>query len=157
VCRAKKGYDGGQSDAYCAQCAEGYQWWPCNDDRLCECGPSAGAVATITSTTVAGGSVCRAKKGYDGGQSDAHCAQCAEGYQWWPCNDDRLCECKPMLGETSSRRSKSRHYLRKARGMLGQSGSLEVSNSGMSFVQQVYQIERQETPRADTTGSSLEL
>merc|ERR1712048_760662 len=31
----------GATDANCAQCADGYQWWPCNDDRLCQCSGSA--------------------------------------------------------------------------------------------------------------------
>merc|ERR1712064_94395 len=30
----------GVTDAACAKCADGYQWWPCNTDS-CECSGSA--------------------------------------------------------------------------------------------------------------------
>lgn len=37
TCVATPGQNGGATDAYCAQCAQGYQWWPCNQANLCTC------------------------------------------------------------------------------------------------------------------------
>eukprot|EP00421_Protoceratium_reticulatum_P062418 CAMPEP_0168496774 /NCGR_PEP_ID=MMETSP0228-20121227/72433_1 /TAXON_ID=133427 /ORGANISM="Protoceratium reticulatum, Strain CCCM 535 (=CCMP 1889)" /LENGTH=376 /DNA_ID=CAMNT_0008513649 /DNA_START=22 /DNA_END=1149 /DNA_ORIENTATION=- len=37
TCVATPGQNGGATDAYCAQCAQGYQWWPCNQPNLCTC------------------------------------------------------------------------------------------------------------------------
>merc|ERR1712019_24471 len=35
------GLNRGVTDAACAKCADGYQWWPCNEDSLCQCSGSA--------------------------------------------------------------------------------------------------------------------
>merc|ERR1711933_542828 len=36
---------------------------------------------------------CIATPGLNRGVSDADCARCENGYQWWPCNEDILCQC----------------------------------------------------------------
>merc|ERR1711879_488950 len=41
TCIATWGLNAGATDAACAKCADGYQWWPCNDDSLCQCSGSA--------------------------------------------------------------------------------------------------------------------
>jgi hypothetical protein len=41
TCIATPGLNRGVTDAACAKCADGYQWWPCNDDSLCQCSGSA--------------------------------------------------------------------------------------------------------------------
>merc|ERR1711879_607739 len=41
TCTATPGLNRGATDAACAKCADGYQWWPCNDDSLCQCSGSA--------------------------------------------------------------------------------------------------------------------
>jgi len=39
------------------------------------------------------GVTCKATPGLNRGVSDSACAQCANGYKWWPCNEAELCEC----------------------------------------------------------------
>merc|ERR1711976_1077110 len=39
------------------------------------------------------GVTCKATPGLGRGVSDSACAQCADGYKWWPCNEAELCEC----------------------------------------------------------------
>merc|ERR1711988_1258927 len=41
TCTATPGLNRGVTDAACAQCASGYQWWPCNEAVLCECSGGA--------------------------------------------------------------------------------------------------------------------
>eukprot|EP00929_Paragymnodinium_shiwhaense_P039153 TRINITY_DN2058_c0_g2_i1.p1 TRINITY_DN2058_c0_g2~~TRINITY_DN2058_c0_g2_i1.p1 ORF type:complete len:412 (+),score=41.66 TRINITY_DN2058_c0_g2_i1:74-1237(+) len=72
--------------------------WPCRGVQgPCDCS----AVATPASSTQppavpapspSGGSAeCKANPGANSGVSDSDCAKCADGYQWWPCNDATLC------------------------------------------------------------------
>merc|ERR1712151_1067140 len=41
TCVATPGLNRGLTDAACAKCADGYKWWPCNEDILCKCSGSA--------------------------------------------------------------------------------------------------------------------
>merc|ERR1711976_100024 len=41
TCTATPGLNAGVTDADCAKCADGYKWWPCNSDGLCQCSGSA--------------------------------------------------------------------------------------------------------------------
>merc|ERR1712048_926442 len=41
TCVATPGLNRGVTDAACAKCADGYKWWPCNEDILCKCSGSA--------------------------------------------------------------------------------------------------------------------
>merc|ERR1719198_602754 len=85
----------------CASCAETYAHAPCvwTDGN---CYPVAEEVCQATQGAVwCGGAEpepepepqgCKAKPGNNGGATDAYCAQCETGYQWWPCNNPALCE-----------------------------------------------------------------
>jgi len=45
TCVATPGLNRGVTDAYCARCAQGYKWWPCNEAILCQCsGPQLAQV-----------------------------------------------------------------------------------------------------------------
>lgn len=82
--------------------------WPCRTEGPCRCdtknaptqSPSLSPTVTISPTfrthvpTSSGGSgECKANPDMitSRGVSDTYCAQCAEGYQWWPCNEAILC------------------------------------------------------------------
>merc|ERR1712014_509702 len=41
TCTATPGLNAGVTDTDCAKCADGYKWWPCNTDGLCQCSGSA--------------------------------------------------------------------------------------------------------------------
>merc|ERR1712190_551284 len=43
------------------------------------------------------GVTCVATPGLNRGVSNADCTRCAKGYQWWPCNEDILCQCSGSL------------------------------------------------------------
>jgi len=55
---------------------------------------AAAAEAPAEAVPPAAGGGCVSAPGMwrDNGVSDADCAKCAEGYQWWPCNFPGYCE-----------------------------------------------------------------
>jgi len=57
---------------------------------------------TGTSATMApSGMICTATPNLNRGVTDADCATCTEGYQFWPCNEAILCTCTPSLIEAA--------------------------------------------------------
>merc|ERR1712014_44313 len=50
TCVATPGLNRGVSDADCSRCANGYKWWPCNEDILCRCSGSSNALIQFRET-----------------------------------------------------------------------------------------------------------
>jgi hypothetical protein len=63
---------------------------------------------------------CKATQGLNRGVTDVHCAKCATGYKWWPCNEAILCECSGALVQSGARLAKAtKHsFLARDQGML---------------------------------------
>eukprot|EP00441_Pelagodinium_beii_P020735 CAMPEP_0197657408 /NCGR_PEP_ID=MMETSP1338-20131121/44606_1 /TAXON_ID=43686 ORGANISM="Pelagodinium beii, Strain RCC1491" /NCGR_SAMPLE_ID=MMETSP1338 /ASSEMBLY_ACC=CAM_ASM_000754 /LENGTH=630 /DNA_ID=CAMNT_0043233767 /DNA_START=42 /DNA_END=1934 /DNA_ORIENTATION=- len=101
------------TDAYCVKCAIGYEWWPCDSvPSLCDCSPqnvTTSVSVTVPTTTLAplptttapedGSTTCAARPQSElpsgsWATTDAYCAKCATGYEWWPCDSQpELCSC----------------------------------------------------------------
>merc|ERR1712087_569162 len=59
------------------------------------------------------GMICAAVPNLNRGVTDADCATCAAGYQFWPCNEAILCTCTPSLMEAavaSGRRVRAKEH-----------------------------------------------
>merc|ERR1712187_790989 len=68
----------------------------------------------FTPAPPANGMTCKAVPGLNRGVSDAACARCETGYQWWPCNDAALCECDgAALAQVGANMEPKRRTVRK--------------------------------------------
>ena len=94
----------GVTDHHCAMCADGYPWWPCDPTMIDKClckgepkpKPKPAACTEDCDTCVAAEGATHSH-----GVTDHHCAMCADGYPWWPCDPTMIdkCLCKMENGE----------------------------------------------------------
>lgn len=102
-CKATPGLNRGVSDSDCKSCEGDYQWWPCNEEILCECTGSSSEDSHEPETPVPHpadpvsetntGKSCVANLNLNRGVYDSDCKRCETGYKWWPCNEAELCIC----------------------------------------------------------------
>jgi hypothetical protein len=98
--------------SHCLPCATGQTWWPCNILDECYCGAvvetpplssssSSSSTSSATSSGQDGSTACdgcpndgvRDCIATSASIGDAHCALCATGQTWWPCNLVDECHC----------------------------------------------------------------
>ena len=153
-CVAQSGFDTGAMDAACSHVcsllAPGE--WPCGSRYPCVC-PSATTTTTTMSTTSTslqsgGGMTCLPTPGLPpNGATPKYCAQCAEGYEWWPCNTDpAICTCQTGLTQIGEKRrasaSKISTHRRDQRSLLAlmqivKSLSVDEVNTTVSFQEEL--------------------
>eukprot|EP00656_Telonema_subtile_P035658 TRINITY_DN3961_c0_g1_i6.p1 TRINITY_DN3961_c0_g1~~TRINITY_DN3961_c0_g1_i6.p1 ORF type:complete len:444 (-),score=105.97 TRINITY_DN3961_c0_g1_i6:75-1406(-) len=124
ACVSIPGNNQAANDEHCRPCASGQTWWPCATQGLCTCAsggtPTAPPTDAPTKTPTGAPTKtptepstepptepfhncgsncghCASLPGNCANATDAHCAPCATGQHWWPCNVRGLCGCDGNL------------------------------------------------------------
>lgn len=88
------------------------------------------AGGSSSAPTAMPGMACKANLDLNRGVTDSDCKRCAEGYEWWPCNEASLCSCTPSLAEeatVSGKRARGHYFL----GLIQQSDEVQKGAFGM--------------------------
>lgn len=98
LCKSAGAENFGGNDAKCARACGVLPAgaWPCGAGHICDCSVEGSSTQTSTAfTSTAGARTCVPTPGLPpNGATASTCAQCAAGYEWWPCNTNpAICTC----------------------------------------------------------------